>query len=57
MNGKKKYYANSKYNKASMIVLIPDTVEFRIKNTGMEGHFTMRRVNNNLNLYVTSKRD
>lgn len=56
MNGKKNH-TNSEYNKDSMIVLIPDTVEFRIKNWGMEGHFTMRRVNNNLNLYVTSKRD
>lgn len=36
MNGKKKYPANSKYNKVSMIVLIPDTVEFRINNQGME---------------------
>lgn len=36
------YHAKNKYfNKASVSVLIPDTVEFRTKNQGIVGYFTI----------------
>lgn len=40
-DGKMIYHANNKYNKASVSILISDTVEFKTKNQGIMGYFTI----------------
>lgn len=39
------YHSNSKFNKASMVILIPDTIEFRTKKKKSKNrHSTMIKV-------------